>query len=201
MQKLKFGFLLFCAFFVCAGSTAAQQTVSPEKQSLIREFMRATGGEKQFAELMNLMIGFQEKQTPEAISAQLEKDENLTPAQKEELRRTMKESSARVGSRLREFFAKELNAARVLEEIIIPLYDRNFTDAELRDLIAFYDSPTGKKMVALAPKMTMETLTAFNEKVTPKLMDFIKRVTDEELALMKADAEGKVKKGRKPGDQ
>ncbi|AHC16360.1 DUF2059 domain-containing protein [Salinispira pacifica] len=44
--------------------------------------------------------------------------------------------------------------------LIIPIYDRNFTHDEIKDLIAFYESPTGRRFIELQPKIMQESMEA-----------------------------------------
>jgi hypothetical protein len=43
------------------------------------------------------------------------------------------------------------------------VYAEHFTEAELRDIVAFYKSPAGRKMAAEEPKAIEQTLRAANE--------------------------------------
>ena len=39
---------------------------------------------------------------------------------------------------------------------MLPLYDRNFTHEEIKDLVAFFSSSTGQKMLEKAPVLSAE---------------------------------------------
>ena len=41
---------------------------------------------------------------------------------------------------------------------IVPLYTKHFSEAELKELIAFYDSPVGKKVIATLPAIAQESM-------------------------------------------
>jgi hypothetical protein len=41
---------------------------------------------------------------------------------------------------------------------MMPLYKKHFTDEDLKELITFYESPAGKKLVAETPLLTKETM-------------------------------------------
>jgi hypothetical protein len=187
MQKLKLNFLFLAAliFVFCGSSSFAQQGVSPEKQALIREFLEVTGTQKSVNEMADLMLSFQEKETSKMLLSLVENDKNLTPARKREMRQSLTETAERVSNRYREFFAQRFNIGQMVEEISYPIYDKNLTEGELRDLITFYRTPTGQKMISVAPKMTLEAMTAFSEKLTPKLQEFLKETAETELALLK----------------
>jgi len=56
------------------------------------------------------------------------------------------------------FFAKFTAKADVerLLDLAVPVYDRNFSQQEIRGLIEFYQTPLGQKAIATLPKVTAE---------------------------------------------
>lgn len=55
-------------------------------------------------------------------------------------------------------FAKEAETSyKVLEEQIGEVYKKHFTSAEIKQLIAFYESPIGKKLVSEQPQIQTES--------------------------------------------
>lgn len=71
---------------------------------------------------------------------------------------------------------RELSKKLVNEEML-SIYDKHFTHEEIKDLIRFYESPTGKKMLEKTPEisgdlmnaMMTEHMPAFQEKLAKKL--------------------------------
>ena len=47
-----------------------------------------------------------------------------------------------------------------LENLIVPIYDEYFTDDDIDQLIAFYRTPIGKKVIATLPDVTQESMAA-----------------------------------------
>jgi hypothetical protein len=47
-----------------------------------------------------------------------------------------------------------------LMSAVVLIYATNFTAAELRDLLAFYNTPTGKKFLQKTPVVTQQTMAA-----------------------------------------
>ncbi|UCC83546.1 MAG: DUF2059 domain-containing protein, partial [Gemmatimonadota bacterium] len=48
-------------------------------------------------------------------------------------------------------------------EILVPLYDRYLTLDEIRQLIAFYESPLGRRLVEIQPILAAESMLAGQE--------------------------------------
>lgn len=105
------------------------------------------------------------------------------------------ESTKRITNQIREFLTELVNIGRMIEVISLPIYDRNYTESELLDIIAFYRMPTGQQTIALAPRIMMEAMMAFSEKFTPQFHEFMKEVTESEVAHLKKELQnGGVKK-------
>ena len=64
-------------------------------------------------------------------------------------------------------------------EMIIPIYDKHFTHEEIKQLIAFYESPIGKKMIKVQPQLMMDSMTA-GEEWGKKLIKTVKEKLHEE---------------------
>ncbi len=54
-------------------------------------------------------------------------------------------------------FMKEVHTDELVD-LIVPVYDRNLTQDDVKQLIRFYESPTGKKFVSVLPKLTQESM-------------------------------------------
>ncbi|WP_407481721.1 DUF2059 domain-containing protein [Elizabethkingia meningoseptica] len=58
---------------------------------------------------------------------------------------------------------KEAAASGEFEELLIPVYSKYYTEKELDDVIAFYKTPTGQKVIKTMPEMTKESMQAGQE--------------------------------------
>jgi hypothetical protein len=65
-----------------------------------------------------------------------------------------------------------------LIEMIVPVYDKNLSHEDVKTLIQFYDSPTGKRFVAALPAITAESMQvggewgrALGQRVVQQLQD------------------------------
>ncbi len=50
--------------------------------------------------------------------------------------------------------------AEDLDNLIVPIYARNFTDAEIDAMIAFYETPEGRSVMAKMPTVMQESMMA-----------------------------------------
>ena len=64
---------------------------------------------------------------------------------------------------------------KMLNEDIVVVYDKLFTENEIKDLIVFYKTPTGKKMIEKSPEMQKEIMSLLMQKYMPELQSNIKK--------------------------
>ena len=58
-----------------------------------------------------------------------------------------------------------------------PIYDKNFTEKEIGDLLAFYQTETGKKVITVMPQVTLEIREAaavWGRRFAQQLMEKLK---------------------------
>jgi uncharacterized protein len=65
-----------------------------------------------------------------------------------------------------------------LVELIVPVYSKSFTAPELEELIGFYESPIGKKVIATLPKISQESMIAgqdWGKKKATEILEKLKK--------------------------
>lgn len=183
--------LVLCLMLVCfAFETKAQEpastnnanAISPAKRELIKELLSLTGDQKTVEAVVNSMLDQNEKDM-EAMLARTDRDSPLSPAEREAFKRDMRATTARLTRRFRELFSQRVNFMQVIDDISLPIYDKYFSESELRDLITFYKTPTGRKTIEIYPQLFTETMTKTSEVLLPK----VRKIMDEIMAEEKAE--------------
>ena len=105
--------------------------VSPEKAKAIRRLMELNGGVKAAQQILD----------------------QVTPR----LRRTPRPVPDSVWAEIEKEFAADLSSGKFVERMI-PLYSRYFTEADINELIKFYESPIGQKMARVLPQLAVEAM-------------------------------------------
>lgn len=72
---------------------------------------------------------------------------------------SFKNSYSAVNQEFWEDFKKEINPGDI-ENMILPIYDKYYTETDIDQLIAFYNSPIGKKLIATMPQVMQESVSA-----------------------------------------
>lgn len=73
---------------------------------------------------------------------------------------------------------KELSKKLANEEMI-NIYDKHFTHKEVKDLIKFYKSPTGQKILAVSPEISKDMMNAMTTKYLPDFQDRLMKKLEE----------------------
>lgn len=73
-----------------------------------------------------------------------------------------------------------------LIELMVPIYDRHFTAEEIEGLIAFYESPVGRKFIEEQPAVTQEAVMAGEQwgqrvvgEILPRLQELMNETAEE----------------------
>jgi len=69
----------------------------------------------------------------------------------------MKKAMPQVPEKFWTDFMKEVHTEELVD-LIVPVYDRNLTHDDVKEIIRFYETPTGKKFVSVLPKITQESM-------------------------------------------
>jgi len=73
-------------------------------------------------------------------------------------------------------FAKEIKPDDLIN-LIVPVYDKYYTEEDIDQLIAFYNTPVGKKMTEVLPMITQESMAAgqvWGRKIAEKVAERLK---------------------------
>ena len=136
-NRLAHSFLVFVALgCVCpplgwSQSPGAARVADSTKAALIRQLIAAT------------------KATDQAVLAM----ETAIPAQRA--------SNPRIPAVFWDRFAERARSRRgEFVELLVPVYDRFFSVDELRNLLGFYQSPLGRRLLEVQPDLTREAMLA-----------------------------------------
>jgi len=155
-----------------------QTTVSPEKQALIQELLDVTNAKKNAEDISNLAVAQVEAVAPNLLADALSKRTGL---QGDELRQKTNEHMAQVLKRFKQLYPQKINYSQVVNQVTYPLYAKFFTEEELKDLVNFYKSSTGKKTIAVIPQLAAESVQQSNELLLPKTLELMQQVVNEDV--------------------
>jgi uncharacterized protein len=182
MEIHKSSFLLIALLITLCGNVSgfAQGEVSSEKRALISEFRSLTG-----ANNVEGSINFSAAGVKEILGAIVEQDKDLTDTQRAQLGEWIKEATTRVEKAARTFLDDKSQIAELSEQTILKLYDKSFTESELKELIAFYRTSTGRKAAVFLPSLSGQVQSAFGEVIQAKLNPILQPKIQVEVEQLK----------------
>lgn len=158
----------------------SEPIISPAKRDLIKGLYTAMNVEQMAQQSVALILDHLNKQLPSMLSPMLADSLELKGKSREEFEHTLNESSQRIYARIRELIPQRIKWAETMEQIFYPIYDKHFTEQELKDLLAFYTSPTGQKAIQVMPDLLKEGMERSAELMNPQLIQLINQALDEE---------------------
>ncbi len=176
MHKIKFILFVFLLTTFCSVSTFAQNATVENKKSLISQFRKLTGADK-----VNLSLNVS-TDIREDFNSLVAQEKDLTDAQKQELIKSINEANERIDKTAKGFLSDQQTITKLSEEVIFQTYDKTFTENELKELIAFYQTPTGQKAAAFLPGLSKQVEQAFSQSAVARLRVIVSPKIEAEQA-------------------
>lgn len=178
----KFALFAFILTLVCVAAKAQQTAVAPGKKAVIAEIIAATNADKKGEETMLAMFKQLETMYPQIIEGTIEKTlGNLPAAEKQKIKAEVLQKTAQTNAKFVQRLQQRLNLREYVETAIYPLYDKFFTESELRELLAFYKTPIGRKLNDISPEMAVEGVRLAQELLVPKMMTIFDEIVQEDI--------------------
>lgn len=150
--------------------------ISQEKRALIKELLEITETSKNAEQIMDAMV---RAELPKLASAILQKDPSLD-SDRPEAQKQFSEIVSRMAIKYRDRVIKKIDVNQLIEQVSYPIYDKYFTTAELRNIVEFYKSPTGKKAIAVLPQIVGDSMKSTNDILLPKMSSIMDEIIAEE---------------------
>jgi len=175
--------IAFACCLTLASTGRSQEPISPQKRALINELLQVNQAEHNIQESMKLVFGVMEKNVGDMISKSIpdQADKGVSKEAKE----LASEMAAKSVTRIHELLMKQISVTDLIEQVVVPAYDKYYSESEIRDLIAFYKTPTGQKSVAVQPQLTAEAMAKTMEYLGPKMGAITEQVEEEMLNDLK----------------
>jgi hypothetical protein len=151
--------------------------ISQEKRALIKELLEITESTKNAEQIMDSMV---RSELPKLVSAVL-KNAPALDSDRPEIQKQFSEIVSRMAVKYRDRVVKKIDVNQLIEQVSYPIYDKYFTESELRDIIGFYKSTTGKKAISLMPQIFNDSFQRTNEILMPQMSRIMTEIITEEI--------------------
>lgn len=189
-MKLHVGLAIAILAIACglAQGVRSQAPISEEKSRLIGEIVSVMELDKQFPLIMDSMLKELDKSYPAGFNAVVDANPSLTAADKAALKGSVSDRYKAFSEKFRKRLVEKVDYGRYIREAVYPLYDKFYTEQELKDILVFYATPTGKKMIKTMPALFAESNRLASEKFVPQLIPIIEELMKEEFEAIGAPA-------------
>jgi uncharacterized protein len=179
-MNLRFTPLVLALLFAFFVSAAAQDTISTEKLAAINELMALIKVDDKAEDIVRIMTVQLQTTRAETVKTILDKRTDLTKAEKASLEDEFLKDEKESIRRFQDKLIERLNFSKTVNEISASVYDKYYTLEELKDLIAFYKTPTGQKSLRLMTPIFAETMRQMQERLLPKVPIIMQQLQDED---------------------
>jgi hypothetical protein len=154
---------------------AAATAASPQANAAVKELLDAMDVRK----MMAASFAEMEKALPQMMRAQMTAVINADPGADAEKKKAALAKVEQVLPVASQAINRMFKDPALIDEMMVeiaPLYARNYTVAELKELTAFYRTPLGRKMMALSPRLSAESMAIGQRIVAPRLNGLMQEV-------------------------
>ncbi len=182
-------FLVFLATYPCA-----QAQDKKEELKVYQKFFKATNIEAQYNQIISVMIVQLQQGFVVSFRGAIKDIGDITPDQQERLKQLFDQSMGSYVKRMKVKIGEVMPLNELINNVYYPAFSKHFTVAEIKELLAFYESPIGQKFISTTPTVMQESTAIMNEKYTPELQKIGTKIAEEELKKIKSDLEKLQKK-------
>jgi hypothetical protein len=174
--------LAFCC--AIALPAYAQSDSTPEKKALIKELLGLTNAAYNSEAIANQIMDKLQAAVTSQFSNEMREwiqAQKVAPAEQKRLEAIADETIQRILTRVRAEVPKRINYGELVEKIWVEIYNKHFTEAEVKELIAFNKTPTAQKYLKILPQIIAEMTSMTEKLIAPELIPLIDKIVDDEL--------------------
>lgn len=184
-----------------AAAASASAHVSPAKRALILEYMQLSGRSISAAPPIEQMMGLVRAQLPKMTkqlsgsmpgmisgmtsrlapnAPNVSKVPPLTSMQQKAMMEDAQEAVGRITQRSGEILAQNKELPQIMEDTFVSVYDKYFSEQDLKDIIAFYHTPIGEKLRRQQAAIDREMMTLTMTRSMAPIGKVMQQVQQEE---------------------
>jgi len=169
MKRSIFAFLAIAALLIQAPARAADEKLDPLAVAVANDLLVAMRFKHTLAAEMKAASDKAPVVLRQIVTQKLTENTKLDAAARAKLVAAIDKKLPAAEEALEQLFSDPATSAEITSETA-KIYTRHFTVEEMQQTAAFYRTPAGAKMLAIAPKVTAESL-AFGQRFMAPRMD------------------------------
>lgn len=182
--------------FVCIALLFWQTSVLADNAKggqIVRELLELTSGRQQYQQML-MGMGQNVQGSFTLTLAKALKSRPVDQADKTKAKAILDRHHQEFIEKLQQALQKTLSWENMVKDVYIPIYLKNFTEAELQDVLSFYQSKTGRKFASKAPELLMDVSKEVNKRYAKKIKASTDALTDEQVRKITAEIDA-LRKG------
>jgi uncharacterized protein len=160
---------------------SSKKTILKSKKELISQLLEIAGGKQTYDQTQQIILSQQKQELPKILKQMIESYSSLTPSQKKDAYAKAIQNMSVALDELGQYLSAETTYEELLERVYYPIYDQYFTEADLRDLVTFYKTPIGQKLISISPQLSATSQKLTFEVIMPRLSEIIGRMIQKEM--------------------
>ena len=160
--------------------TIGNSDVEPAKAALIKELLEVSRATRNAQLGYDTVVQQQMRGLHVALNDRIDGDTSMNEEQKQEAKRVLLLHLNKRMAHTKELMQEKVDLSKLVADAYIKLYDKYFSTQEIKDMLAWYKSPTGQRMLDTLPNMTQEMMTLVNASLMPKLKEIDEQMMSEE---------------------
>ncbi len=152
---------------------------SENKQELILEILSAAADDQTAAWMIQVFLVKLRPAYRDMIAEIMKTEQGLTEEEKALLVERL-DDFEQFAERFSTLLPERLDFESVRTTVYAPLWERHFDEQELREIAAFYKSPTGQKLLRVMPGMMEEGMETTFRVTQPRVMEVVGEVLAEQ---------------------
>jgi len=152
-------------------SAKAEDQSETKKQTLIKQVLEASRATRNAQLGYDTAIAQVVKGMNAGLEVRIDQDSKLSAEEKQQAKSTLKAQLDKRMDRFKQLAAERLSVSQMVISVYLKLYDKYFSDEQLKVMLDFYKSPTGQHFLDCYPQLSGEATQLVNAEALPKIKD------------------------------
>jgi uncharacterized protein len=159
----------------------SKKPILKSKKELISQLLEIVGGKQTYDQTQQIVLSQQKQELPKILKQMIDGYSGLTPSQKKDAYARAIQNMSSALDEFGQYMSAETTYQEFLERVYYPIYDQYFTESDLKDLVAFYKTPIGRKLISISPQLSATSQKLTFEIIMPRLSEIMGRMIQKEM--------------------
>ena len=165
---------------VLSAPKQAQTNSSSEKRTAIKELINLINSDNKAEELANVLVAQIQESEDAIVKDILKARTDLTATERKSIEDSLLNDKSNSAKRFQDKLMQKLNYSELVNQVVSVVYDRYYSLEDIKNLTAFYRTPTGQKSLQMMTPIASDTIQMMQAQLLPKIPIIIKELQDED---------------------